>query len=413
MRETEISTLRRLILGRGRAVPILGLIQILGWGSTYYAPALLAPLIAAERNWSLTFAISGLTVGLITAGLCSPLSTRLVHRLGGHIAIAGGALITAAGLTALIFASDKVAYIGVWAWLGIGMSLVLSDASYVALARIFPGNVRRPMVLISMMAGLAGSIGWASTYLLLRHGSWHLPLLLYASLLAFVAAPLLLFALPRPAPAPGPVTQTATSPVAGKWPPRGLPLWLQFAGFATYAFTISATLAHFIPLMARSDISAGNAVVIAMLLAPMQLAVRLFEFVFGQRSHPLRITRAAVVTFFCAFATVLMLGFSITTAVAFVLMMGFANGVMTIARGVLPLSLFDHEGYPKAAGILAFGSLGSQATGPVVMALVIERGSDFAALTMLAAFTAISILCFTLLRRPPAGASLLSGSVKL
>ncbi len=78
------------------------------------------------------------------------------------------------------------------------MSLVLSDASYVALARIFPGNVRRPMVLISMMAGLAGSIGWASTYLLLRHGSWHLPLLLYASLLAFVAAPLLLFALPRP-----------------------------------------------------------------------------------------------------------------------------------------------------------------------------------------------------------------------
>lgn len=387
-----------MLLGRGRAVPILGLIQILGWGATYYAPALIAPLIAADRQWSLTFTFSGITIGLITAGLCSPLSTRLVHRLGGHIAIAIGALITAVGLAALALAPHKVAYVAAWIWLGAGMSLVLSDASYVALARIFPGEVRRPMVLISMMAGVAGSIGWASTYLLLQNGNWQSPLLLYAGLFSCIAAPLLFFLLPRPVSAEVKPEHKSTDPTVAEVSPSGPLLWLQFVGFAAYAFTISATLAHFIPMMVRSEIDAGTTVLVAMLLAPMQLAVRLFEFMFGQRSHPLRITRAAVMAFFCAFAIVLLMGFSVATSVIFVLLIGFANGVMSIARGVLPLAVFGHEGYPKAAGILGLASLGSQAIGPMAIALVIERGTDFAALAILAGTIAVSIISFGLLR---------------
>src|SRR5690606_1525931 len=124
--------LRGLVTGNGRAIPILGLVQILGWGCTYYAPALVAPLIAAELGWSLTFAVSGVSIGLIVAGLCSPVSTRLVERFGGHVAIAGGVLITGGGLLGLALASHEIAYVGVWIWLGVGMSLVLSDPSYVA-----------------------------------------------------------------------------------------------------------------------------------------------------------------------------------------------------------------------------------------------------------------------------------------
>lgn len=397
----HISYARQTLQGRYRAVPILGLIQILGWGSTYYTPAMLAPLMAEELGWSLTFTISGITIGLIVAALCSPFATRWVARAGGQVAIAVGALITAAGVTAITFATSKVAYIGLWIWLGAGMSLVFSDSSYVALARIFRSNARRPMVFISMMAGLAGSVSWGSTYLLLQVGSWRTPFLLYACVFALVAAPLLAFVLPRDAEEEAPVAQTGSAGTAEKWPARGTPLWLQFAGFACYAFTISATLAHFIPLMARNGMETGSTVAIAMLLGPMQLAVRLFEFMYGQRSHPLRITRAAVIAFFCAFAIVLATGFSIATAIVFVLLMGFANGVMTIARGVLPLAMFDQEGYPRAAGILGFASLGSQAIGPLVIAIVIERGSDSAALATLAGIIAISILSFGLLRRAP------------
>jgi hypothetical protein len=171
-------------------------------------------------------------------------------------------------------------------------------------------------------------------------------------------------------------------------------------GFAAYAFTISATLTHFIPMTQRSGIDTGAAVAIAMLLGPMQLCVRLIELLFGQRLHPLLITRLAVATFLIGFAIVLAAGFSIPTTIVFVVLMGAANGVMTIARGVLPLALFGHEGYGRAAGFLGFANLASQAAGPVVLAIVIERGSDTAALTVLAGTVALAIVCFTLLRRP-------------
>jgi hypothetical protein len=393
--------LNGILSGRGRAVPILGLIQILGWGSTYYAPALAAPLIAADRGWSLTFAVSGVTIGLVVAGLCSPVSTRLVQRFGGHIAIAVGALITAIGLAALAFADNEVTYVGVWIWLGIGMSLVLSDPSYVALAKIFGGRARKPMVLISMMAGLAGSISWLSTYLLMQQGSWRTPFLLYAAVFGLLAAPLVALMLPRP---DGPQQKKAEPSLPEHtegWAPRGAPLWLQFVGFAAYAFTISATLTHFIPMTERSGIDPGMAVAVAMLLGPMQLAVRLFELLFGQRFHPLFITRFAVMTFLVGFAIVLAAGFSVSTTILFVVLMGAANGVMTIARGVLPLALFGHEGYPHAAGYLAFANLGAQAAGPLVLAVIIERGSDFTALAVLAGFITTAIVCFAILRRPP------------
>ena len=391
--------------GKARAIPILGLIQILGWGTTYYAPALAAPLIAAEQGWSLTFAVSGITIGLVVAGLCSPVSTRLVHRFGGHVAIAIGALVTAIGLAALALVTHQTAYVGAWIWLGIGMSLVLSDPSYVALARIFRDQARKPMVLISMMAGLAGSISWLSTHLLMQDGNWRTPFLLYAALFALVAAPLVALVLPRPqGTAAGDARRAPSSePAATGWPPRGAPLWLQFAGFSAYAFTISATLTHFIPMTQRSGIDMGVAVAVAMLLGPMQLLVRLFELLFGQHFHPLLITRFAVATILTGLVIVFVAGFSIPTLVVFVLLVGLANGVMTIARGVLPLALFGHVGYPRAAGPLAFANLGSQAAGPLLLAVVIEHGSDRLALAVLAGAVAVAVACFAALRRPPSG----------
>lgn len=385
---------------RARAIPILGLIQILGWGSTFYAPALAAPRIAAELGWSLSFAVSGVTIGLIVAGLCSPISTRLVQRFGGHIAIAIGALITALGLAGLTVVADEIAYVAVWLWLGLGMSLVLSDPSYVALARIFRDQARKPMVLISMMAGLAGSLSWLSTHLLMEGGSWRTPFLLYAGLFALVMAPLVALALPRPEAPPADAAPPSSSGRAGGSAPRGKLLWLQFAGFAAYAFAISATLTHFIPMAQRSNIDIGLAVAVAMLLGPMQILVRLFELLFGQRFHPLFITRFGVATFLVGLVIVFMVGFSIPTLVVFVLLMGLANGVMTIARGVLPLALFGHDSYPRAAGILAFANLGSQAAGPLVLAIIIEHGSDRIALAVLAAVIALAVLCFIALRRP-------------
>ena len=47
------------LTGPWRAVPILGLTQIIGWGSTFYAIAVLKGDIAAETGWSPVMAVAG------------------------------------------------------------------------------------------------------------------------------------------------------------------------------------------------------------------------------------------------------------------------------------------------------------------------------------------------------------------
>jgi len=41
---------RDFIEGPWRAVPVLGITQILSWGTIFYTPVLIVPLIAAERG---------------------------------------------------------------------------------------------------------------------------------------------------------------------------------------------------------------------------------------------------------------------------------------------------------------------------------------------------------------------------
>ena len=93
------------VLGPWRAVPVLGVTQILAWGTLFYPPVLTIPLIAAEHGWSLSFAMGGLSVGLLCAGLISPTVGRMVDRHGGHVVMTLGSLAAAGGLTALACAA--------------------------------------------------------------------------------------------------------------------------------------------------------------------------------------------------------------------------------------------------------------------------------------------------------------------
>ena len=123
-------TLAEIIAGRWRAVPILGLTQILAWGTLYYPPVLTLPLLAAERGFSLTFAMGGFSFGLLTGGLISPKVGRLIDQYGGHRVMACGALAGALGLVLIVHASHPAAYLAVWALLGAATAASLYDPAF-------------------------------------------------------------------------------------------------------------------------------------------------------------------------------------------------------------------------------------------------------------------------------------------
>ena len=79
-------------------IPALGITQIFAWGSTFYLPAALAPLIASDTGSPYDLTVAGVSVGLLVAGLASPRVGRLIAERGGRPVLAIGALLLGTGL---------------------------------------------------------------------------------------------------------------------------------------------------------------------------------------------------------------------------------------------------------------------------------------------------------------------------
>jgi hypothetical protein len=392
--------LRDFIHGPWRAVPVLGVTQILAWGAIFYTPVLIVPLIAAERAWSMAFTMGGFSAGLLTAGLVAPYVGRSIDRFGGHVTMTVGSLLGALGLVLIVYAAHPVAYYGVWMVLGVAMAANLYDAAFGTLGRIFGAAARRPITALTLAGGFASTVSWPATHVLIERVGWHGTYLIYAALLAGIAAPLHAFLLPRS-------RHETDLPKAGErkaptklLPARGTAFVLVASAFAAYAFVPSGLSAHLLAIFARSGIDAGTVVVIGALFGPAQVGARLIEFAFGRDLHPLWVARGALGTLLCAFVLLALLGFSVPAAAAFALMFGGANGLITITRGAVPLALFGASGYGLLMGRLAKPFLLMQAVAPLVMAFVIERSSDGAALALAAVFVAVALSCFIVIKRP-------------
>src|SRR5947208_12184374 len=190
-------SLRDFVFGPWRAVAVLGVTQILAWGTVFYPPVMTVPLIAADRAFSFTFAMGGFSTGLLAAGFVSPTIGSLIDRYGGHRVMPFGSLAGAAGLVALTYASHPVAYLAAWMLLGAAMAASLYDPAFATLGRIFGAKARQPITVLTLAGGFASTVSWPATYALLQPLGWQGTYLVYAALLAFVAAPLHAFGLPR------------------------------------------------------------------------------------------------------------------------------------------------------------------------------------------------------------------------
>lgn len=392
--------LRDLIAGPWRAVLVLGVTEILAWGAIFYPPVLTVPLIADARGWSMSFAMGGFSLALLTAGLVSPRIGRLIDRHGGHWVMSIGSLLAALGLALLVYAAHPAAYLAVWALLGVATAATLYDPAFATLGRIFGVAARRPITVLTLAGGFASTVSWPVTHLLLDAVGWQGTYLVYAGVLALLAAPLHAFALPRSrADSVLPPDQPAQASTA-VLPSTGWSFLLVAAAFAAYAFVPSGLSAHLLAIFGRAGIDAGTVVAIGALFGPAQVAARIGELVFARGIHPLQLARFAVAMLLAAFALLALVGLSVAAAATFAVMFGMANGLLTIARGAVPLALFGAAGYGRIIGRIGGPYLVMQAIAPLVLAFVAERTSDPMVLAVVAAFGAISFIGFAAVRQP-------------
>lgn len=139
---------------------------------------------------------------------------------------------------------------------------------------------------------------------------------------------------------------------------------LSFAFAAAWTVT-SAMAAHLPRIVEAFGATPAQAVVAGIMIGPAQVAARVMEASVLGRFHPLVSTRLACIT-----AAIGLFGGR--AAAAFALLHGAGNGILTIARGTLPLAIFGPENYAYRLGLIGAPSRIAQALAPLAIGLLIE-----------------------------------------
>jgi hypothetical protein len=248
--------------------------------------------------------------------------------------------------------------------MGVGMALGLYEAAFATLAGIYGREARGPITGITLIAGFASTVGWPLSALLDASLGWRGTCLAWAAMHVIIALPLNLLLVPRSSGRQDPKQQgTAT------WEPRKEMILLAYI-FAASWFVTGAMAAHLPTLLERMGATTVQAVAAAALVGPAQVAARLGEFLIMRRIHPLVSARLAASMHPIGAAILAVLGSPAATV--FALLHGAGNGLLTIARGTIPLALFGPEGYGARTGLLGAPARALQAAAPLLFGLLLD-----------------------------------------
>ncbi|MBP6159292.1 MAG: MFS transporter [Giesbergeria sp.] len=392
-----------------RHVLLLGGGQTLGYASSYYLPALLAAPMAQDTGLPLAWAFAAFSLALIVSGVVGPAAGRAVDRYGGRRVLLLSNLLFAAGLLAMAGAQGPVSLFAALGVLGLAMGAGLYESAFAALVGLYGHGARGGITGITLLGGFASTVGWPLSAWMEVHWGWRGACLGWAALHLLVGLPLHAW-LPRQSPAkphPGNAPTSSDNASARTLPTLPAPARAQRTTlilslvFAVAWFGSTALATHLPQLLQAAGLALPHAVAVASLVGPAQVAGRLLDFGLLRRLHPLLAAKLAAAAHPVGAVLLLLLG--APAALAFTLLHGAGNGVLTIAKGTLPLLYFGTQGYGERQGVLMVPARIAQALAPVVFGALMQR-VGVAALLLTALLGTLAWLALSALGEPPAPA---------
>ena len=343
----------------------LGTTQTLAWASSYYLPAILADSIARDLGVSSNWVFSAFSASLVLSALLGPRIGRQIDLVGGRSVLSLSNLVLAAGLVLLGFSTSVPVMVVAWLMLGIGMGAGLYDAAFAALGRIYGDTARRSITGITLIAGFASTVGWPLSAWGLETIGWRNTCFAWAAAHILIGLPLNWLMLPA--------VKGAKAAIAAAVKPQitidRTMILLAFVFAAAWSVT-GAMAAHLPRILEAAGATAGQAVFAGALIGPSQVLARIFEASVLSRFHPLVSTRLACITHPIGALILALAGGG--AASLFAICHGTGNGILTIARGTLPLAIFGPKDYGYRLGIIGAPARMAQAAAPLLFGLLID-----------------------------------------
>ena len=359
------------------AVLALGITQITAWGTSYYCLGVLAGPIGRDTAWSRGFVFLGFTVALLAMGIVSNAVGRAIDRHGGRAVMTLGTVLVSGGLFALSQVHSKAAYLVVWAFLGVGMRLCLYDAAFAALVQVAPSRGRQAISYLTLFGAFASSVFWVVGHALEEQLGWRQTLVVFAFINLVVCLPLHWFGLARRepdgrvGPAGGPVESPDGPPLEGTTRSIAIALFALIMSLNGFVFGVISV--QLVSLLEAAGLATAAAVWVASLKGVAQFGGRVVEIVFARNLRAITVGRIAIGVLPPALALLLAGTGSLPLVLAFTLLMGASQGVITIVRGAVPLALFGARGYGAVLGLIATPVLVVNAAAPTVFAWIVDR----------------------------------------
>lgn len=383
------------------AVWLLGITQIIGYGTLYYSFGILAADIARELQWPVSRVFGAFSLTLLAAGFAAPLAGRLVDRHGAAAMMTVGSVAAGVAMALLALLPGPAGFLAGLLLVQMTTSFVTYDAAFACLVQTTGLAAGRRIVHLTLIAGFASTIIWPVTSWLHERIDWRTIILVYAALNVLVCAPMH-HRLRRLRPVAEPAAPAGRGPAPALAPlpderQRGAMVLVAIA-FALGGFVLSAFLAQMVPLLSALDLGEA-AVAVSMLFGPAQVLVRFLNMQVGQGRHPIVPTLIASACLPLAVSVLALGGSSLAAACAFAVILGAGSGLKSIVQGTLPLALFGRRAYGERLGRIASVRLVLAAVAPFVLALMLERTDPPTALATMAGIGLLGTIAFIAVAR--------------
>ncbi|WP_034303637.1 MFS transporter [Herbaspirillum sp. RV1423] len=357
-------------------IPSLGLTQIVGWGSMFYAYGVLMQPMQTELQASKPVIVGAYSLALLISGLLSTLAGSIIDRVGGRLLMGAGTVLAAVMLALLSTVQSVTGLYLIWAGIGVAMSATLYQPAFAVLTQIFEGGFRRAITMLTLFGGFASTVSWPLTQWLLEHYGWRETWMIYAVANLAICLPIHAL-LPRAASIKAKIKDSAAKSIGLATVLREPSFSLLTAAVTLNALVFSAMSLHLISILHDRGMSAYYAAGIGALIGPMQVLGRILEATFGKNST----TRQIGIIAICLLPVALILLFApaewLLIYGLFAAMYGIGNGVMTIVRGTLPAELYGREAYGAISGAMATPVTIAFAAGPFVASLLYAAGGGY------------------------------------